>query len=230
MAPQPKEKVGFTRFEYFNDGEWNLYDAAPGATATGLFDTDTAALGARFSVTRTGADSYDVLVDPLGPGSSYSASRTFAHSGVPLDWIEFVFFNSTTDLGSPPTVATDLYIKSIEIVRAASPGQPGDYNKDGTVNAADYVVWHDHEGQIFQLDNEVAGVTPGMVTPEDYAAWRARFGNASGSGTGSEVAMAAVPEPDSLAYVVIATIGAVVVVAGSGRRPVRYRSAKGRRP
>ena len=170
---------------------------------------------------RTGAESYDVLVDPLSPASSYSASRTFAHSEVPVDWIEFVFFNPTTDLGSPPTEATDLYIKSIEIVRAAAPGQPGDYNKDCTVNAADYVVWRDHQGQTFQLDNEVSGVTPGMVTPEDYAEWRARFGNTSASGTGSAVAFAAVPEPDSLACVVIATIGVIAVVAGSRRCLIR---------
>jgi hypothetical protein len=219
MAPQPQEKLGFTRFEYFNDGAWNVYDAAPGATPTGLFDTDTAALGARISVTRTGADNYDVLIDPLSSASSYSASRTFAHSGVPIDWIEFVFFNSATDLGSPPTIATDLYIRSIEIVRAAAPGQPGDYNKDGTVNAADYVVWRDYQGQAFQLDNEVSGVTSGMVTPEDYTEWRARFGNTSASGTSSAVAVAAVPEPESRGCVVIATIGVVAVLAGSRRCP-----------
>jgi hypothetical protein len=40
------------------------------------------------------------------------------------------------------------------------------------------------------LQNEV--VTLGTVTPEDYTAWRAAFGNASGSGSG-----AAVPEPGS---------------------------------
>lgn len=53
----------------------------------------------------------------------------------------------------------------------------GDYNDNGYVDGADYVVWRDHLGTSFQLTNEVQGITPGMVTPEDYTEWRARFGN-----------------------------------------------------
>jgi hypothetical protein len=52
----------------------------------------------------------------------------------------------------------------------------GDYNNDGYVNAADYVLWRKNFGTNFQLSNEVAGTTPGMVTQEDYTEWRARFG------------------------------------------------------
>jgi hypothetical protein len=52
----------------------------------------------------------------------------------------------------------------------------GDYNDDGYVDAADYILWRKNLGTSFQLNNEVQGVTPGMVTPEDYTAWRARFG------------------------------------------------------
>ena len=52
-----------------------------------------------------------------------------------------------------------------------------DYNGNGVVDGADYVVWRDHAGATFQLPNEVANVTPGLVTPEDYTEWRARFGN-----------------------------------------------------
>jgi len=70
----------------------------------------------------------------------------------------------------------------------------GDYNANGVVDAADYVVWRRRLGQTFQLPNEVPGVSPGMVTTADYDAWRARFGNTSGSGSG---ALAAVPEPMS---------------------------------
>ena len=45
-------------------------------------------------------------------------------------------------------------------------GVAGDYNGNGTVDAADYVVWKNGG----PLQNEVAGVTPGTVTPEDYDA------------------------------------------------------------
>jgi hypothetical protein len=53
----------------------------------------------------------------------------------------------------------------------------GDYNGNGTVDAADYVLWRNGG----PLQNEVVDVTPGEVTPEDYDAWRARFGNTSAS-------------------------------------------------
>jgi hypothetical protein len=65
---------------------------------------------------------------------------------------------------------------------------PGDYNNNGIVDAADYVLWRDNG----TLANEVA--TPGTVTAEDYDEWRARFGNGSAGGSALG-ASAAVPEP-----------------------------------
>jgi hypothetical protein len=65
-------------------------------------------------------------------------------------------------------------------------GVLGDYNNNGTVDAADYVLWRNGG----PLQNE--GATPGNVTPDDYTFWRSRFGAIAGSGTG---AVAAVPEP-----------------------------------
>jgi hypothetical protein len=56
-------------------------------------------------------------------------------------------------------------------------GVPGDYNNNGIVDAADYTIWRDHLNQSFQLQNEVEGTTPGMVTAEDYDVWKANFGN-----------------------------------------------------
>ena len=52
---------------------------------------------------------------------------------------------------------------------------PGDYNRNGVVDAADYVLM----AQWRPLQNEVD--TPGVVNAADYTAWRTRFGN-SGSG------------------------------------------------
>jgi hypothetical protein len=57
---------------------------------------------------------------------------------------------------------------------------PGDYNSNGTVDAADYVACRQ---DITPLQNEVEDVTPGDTTNEDYNAWRERFGN-SGLGRG----------------------------------------------
>jgi hypothetical protein len=96
----------------------------------------------------------------------------------------------------------------------AGAGVPGDYNGNGVVDAADYVVWRDGG----PLQNEVE--TPGDVTDEDYAAWRARFGNGSGIGSSSELSAAAVPEPATGFLMSIALVGASGLVH-IRRRPQR---------
>jgi len=119
-----------SRFEYFNYGQWNLYDA--GSTGTGVVDTDTAAAGAIYKVTRTGLNKYKVTLDSLGGGADFaSASQTFETAGAEVDWIEFVFFNANAATGQgfsdlTPTLAepgTDLYVRSMKI----SVPEPGSF-------------------------------------------------------------------------------------------------------
>jgi hypothetical protein len=83
-------------------------------------------------------------------------------------------------------------------------GVAGDYNNNGVVDAADYVVWRNGG----PLQNEV--VDTGTVTPADYDAWRARFGNTSGSGTSSTV-----PEP---ATVVLLAVLSLATITAARRR------------
>jgi len=81
----------------------------------------------------------------------------------------------------------------------------GDYNGNGSVDAADYVLWRNGG----PLQNEVN--TSGTVDASDYTAWRARFGNnTAGSGSGS-LEDRAVPEPSTslLALLAIATTAEV---------------------
>jgi hypothetical protein len=68
-----------------------------------------------------------------------------------------------------------------------TPAVQGDYNNNGVVDAADYVLWRDGG----TLANDP---TPG-VQPADYDFWKARFGATSGSGAS---AGASVPEPSGL--------------------------------
>jgi hypothetical protein len=78
-------------------------------------------------------------------------------------------------------------------------GVPGDYNNDGAVNAADYVLWRKGGPLANEVDN------PGTVDAADYTEWRARFGNTSGSGLGA----GAVPEPTSTVLVLLAGLATV---------------------
>jgi PEP-CTERM motif len=74
---------------------------------------------------------------------------------------------------------------------------PGDHNNDGRVDAADYVVWR---------KNNIDG-------QQGYNDWRANFGRTAGSGSALDGA-AAVPEPASMALVLLALVG----VCGACRR------------
>lgn len=105
----------------------------------------------------------------------------------------------TYDAASLPGLITGAGV--LEVTTLGVTGVPGDYNGDGTVNAADYTVWRDGG----TLLNEVT--TIGSVTPEDYDEWAARFGN-SGSGSASN---AAVPEPTAWLLVVFALCGLLAI-------------------
>jgi hypothetical protein len=111
-----------SRFEYFNYGQWNLYDA--GSTGIGVVDDDTSAAGAVYKVRRIGPNHYRTSLDSLGGGADYSSgTRVFETNGAEVDWIEFVFFNANGQTGVgfsdlTPTLAepqTDLYIRSMRI-------------------------------------------------------------------------------------------------------------------
>lgn len=67
----------------------------------------------------------------------------------------------------------------------------GDYNHNGAVDAADYVLWRDSLNSTTQLAAD--GSSNGVVDVADYGIWRTAFGAGSGASLGS-----AIPEPNSL--------------------------------
>jgi T5SS/PEP-CTERM-associated repeat protein len=84
---------------------------------------------------------------------------------------------------------------SVVLKVIAAAGVSGDYNNNGTVDAADYVLWRN--GGPLQNDP-----TPD-VQPADYEFWRARFGT---SAIGASHAASAVPEPTTLVLFLLAAI------------------------
>ena len=75
--------------------------------------------------------------------------------------------------------------------------QFGDYNRNGNVDAADYVVWRNTLGTPVSIFSGADGNGNGVIEGGDYIVWKSHFGlvSAPGSGLG---ASATVPEPAAL--------------------------------
>jgi probable HAF family extracellular repeat protein len=81
---------------------------------------------------------------------------------------------------------------------------PGDFNNNGSVDTADYVVWRKGLGTIYTQDH--------------YNVWRANFGRTAGSGVSAN---AAVPEPTTLIMLVVALIGCSISSARQSHKLMR---------
>jgi hypothetical protein len=96
------------------------------------------------------------------------------------------------------------------------PVTPGDYNRDGTVDTADYVVWRKGLGTTY--------------TQADYDVWRANFGQTIGSGgalpsavplsIASAEPLPAIPEPSTA---IVVFVGSLALAAGCRPTHVRLR-------
>lgn len=77
----------------------------------------------------------------------------------------------------------------------------GDYNDNGTVDAADYVIWRKNEGTNQVLQNDPLG---GTISLPHYNQWRARFGLTVGTGS---LAGVSIPEPSSFGLLIWSVAG-----------------------
>ncbi len=99
----------------------------------------------------------------------------------------------------------------------------GDYNDNGTVDAADYVLWRNTLNESATPPGSGAdGDESGTIDDVDYTYWRSRFGN---SAPGSAAA-ALVPEPSALVTLLIGALGASVRRPRRPRRPLLNSHAK----
>jgi hypothetical protein len=71
----------------------------------------------------------------------------------------------------------------------------GDYNGNGEVDAADYVLWRDTLGQSVANGSGADGSGNGLIDQDDYTLWRAHFGQTPGVGATAGPAGRLVPEP-----------------------------------
>jgi hypothetical protein len=143
-------------------------------------------------------------------------------------WIRLVEF-----LNDGTTVRVRTYSPLLDLTRTSSaydfefqlspiPPEPGDYNGNHFVDAADYLLWRKSFGSRANLTAD--GNNDGVITEADYTYWRQRYGNpTAGAGAGSF--FTSIPEPST------ATLFVVAVGLFSGvlrRRPHRLRFSSNR--
>jgi autotransporter-associated beta strand protein len=91
---------------------------------------------------------------------------------------------SVDNLGAPTGGPTDFQYKLVDTGSSISllVSIPGDFNLDGVVDGADFLIWRKDNGP-----------------QTDYDMWRANYGRAAGSGSGAGLGgSASVPEPEAL--------------------------------
>lgn len=117
--------------------------------------------------------------------SSLHSTTEIGGSGVYPRWY------TKESAGSPDNIPAALMPQLVIDYQILPVGVPGDYNGNGVVDAADYVLWRNGG----PLQNEVDDL--GSITAQDYNAWRARFGNTAAA-SANLGGSASIPEPATI--------------------------------
>jgi hypothetical protein len=154
---------------------------------------------------------FSQTADALHPFNSFAISQSFLRESQDAmrrgaAWIDDLTYSAATDLG----------IDSPNPVRLGSPpiiALQGDYNGNGVVDAADYVLWRDLFGSTGApgslaadgTGSDLSGVPDGVVDHFDFDFWRSKFGNTS-NGSGASTFGANVPEPSAGLLFIVASL------------------------
>jgi hypothetical protein len=138
----------------------------------------------------------------LGGGVGQSFMAAFAATTVGT-------FTATYQLNFSDEDLAGALDKSLTLTLNGISRLAGDYNNDLVVDAADYVVWRNLDGQSATAYSSADGDGNGMINVLDYDVWRTHLGQ---SALGSAATLAAyVPEPSALAMAAMALTAALVL-------------------
>lgn len=160
-------------------GQFDVLDVAGQAILDGLLSVKLFDIGQGGTYVPALGDTFEILTAAGGVTGAFDLDvRTTVAGGLGL---ETLYGANSVQL----VVVSDL---------------AGDYNNDGTVDAADYVVWRKNNGTTINLPNDPFGGTIGSA---QYATWRSNFGKTltSGAANGNVV----VPEPAGVLLLAMAS-------------------------
>jgi hypothetical protein len=144
-----------------------------------------------------------------GASQDYSFYNPTSHPFFDQDGGRFIYFEGTyanTFSGNPNQTPLYDYNQMMHRLDLATipnlfPRLDGDFNRDGIVGAADYIVWRKTLGS--EIDLAADGSRNGIVDMADFNLWKANFGATAPSGAGTA---APIPEPLALSLSAIAIV------------------------
>lgn len=101
---------------------------------------------------------------------------------------------------------TDLALMLQAFAQTAVHPLAGDFNRDGSVDAADYTTWRDSLGKFVANYHAADGNGNGLIDAADFEVWRNNFAQLAGA-----AAVAAIPEPASIALILAAVAGGMAI-------------------
>ena len=148
-----------------------------------------------------------------GSAGDYTFYNPTSHPFFDQEGGRYIYFEGTyanTFSGNPnQTPLYDynqiMYRLDLATIPDLFPRLAGDYNRDGAVDAADYVVWR----RAFEGGNNLAadGSGNGVIDPADYEVWSANFGTTPSSAADLHF----VPEPGTVALLTFGLIATWVM-------------------
>jgi hypothetical protein len=197
LALEFLDAAGQNQFDFAFHGQQQQFairsqaDSAGDDVVAGGFAPDTAYLfvgkidgnGSGASTLQASLFAGDAIVGRfIEPGFAWMLSASGSAGFDPLiTQLQF------TSLFEANYTVSNVWIGSADDFFTPLPADIGDFNADGTVDAADYIVWRKTGG-----------------SQAGYDLWRTNFGRAGGSGAGS--ASDAVPEPSAVFMLLIGSV------------------------
>lgn len=133
--------------------------------------------------------------DPLWSNGVTVASGSFAVGATPafgsdLDSFSGSLLTSIGDINTPGDRTLDVAFTTLVVTNLVFGTATGDYNADGVVDAADYTVWRDTQGQSVTPLTGADGDGNGLIEVNDRLIWANNYGS-----TAAVASALAVPEP-----------------------------------
>jgi hypothetical protein len=194
-----QERFGLFTSSQYHGNNW---------TATGDANTGIPAANAfHVAFTLATANTYNLVLTPFGGGSAL-----FSQTAAPLDGTAgssiLSFRLSDYGTGSSADGSRELYFDNLLIT---SPAVTGDYNRNGIMDAADFVVWRKTLGKTGS-GLAADGNGSNSIDVGDYGVWRTRFGSTT---TAAQSSASNVPEPNGAYLFLTGAIFVATIRVGS---------------